>query len=83
MVQSTTLFSQPLEVLSAQIELSSLLLSLPSTEREWKLVTPVTKGQNYFCICFSKRRQPHHVKTLTVSLAKEAPSLEEDRFVWN
>jgi len=45
-VQSTTLCSQPLEVLFAQIELSSLLLSLPSTERECKLVTPVTAGSN-------------------------------------
>jgi len=78
MVQSTTLFSQPLEVLFARIELNSLLLSLPSTERKCKLVMPITKGQNYFCIHFSKRRRPHHVKTLTVSLAKEAPSLEED-----
>jgi len=42
MVQSTTLCSQPLEVPFAQIELSSLLLSLPSTERECKLVMPVT-----------------------------------------
>jgi len=74
---------KPLEVPFAQIELNSLLLSLPSTERECKLVTPITKGQNYFCVHFSKRQRPHHVKTLTVSLAKEAPSLEEDWFVWN
>jgi len=82
-VQSTMLCSQPLEVPFAQIELSSLLLSLPSTERECKLVMPVTKGQNYFCVRFSKRWRPHRVKTPTVSLAKEAPSLEEDQFVWN
>ena len=74
---------KPLEVPFAWMELNSLLLSLLSTERKCKLVMPVTKGQNYFCVCFSKRRWPHHVKTPTVSLAKEAPSLEEDRFVWN
>jgi len=36
------LCSQPLEVFFAQIELSSLLLSLPSTKHECKLVMPIT-----------------------------------------
>jgi len=47
------LCSQPLEVPFAWIELSSLLLSLPSTEHECKLVTPVTSD---VCMNFNMSR---------------------------
>ena len=72
MVQSTTLFSQPLEVPFAQIELSSLLLSLPSTERECKLVTPVTPTSWFW---MSRTATIRGFRGKEVSLVKGIPTV--------